>query len=264
MTIYDADYVPDQWEPTGVKDTDAGSQEINQEGSKGSEVNDDHIVDADKLVPVESEKELNFKALRDAISQEKSQREAERLRHQQELDILRSQMANYQSSTENSQSGSKGALDDLQDDDLLTTGKARQAIEEMQRSYQEQLTHLRHENLENQARLQHSDYNDVMEKFSIPLLRNNKDFARAFQMAENPAEFAYQIGRMHMATQVSSQPVPEIQNSVKAERMIENSRKPGTLSNPRGGQASISKGEYYASMSDAEFANMVRKNLEEV
>ena len=49
--------------------------------------------------------------------------------------------------------------------------------------------------------------------------------------------------------------------AVKAQRIVENANKPGTLSSARGGQPSLSKADYYASMSDAEFSKMVEKNL---
>jgi hypothetical protein len=157
--------------------------------------------------------------------------------------------------------GGKGALDDLSDDEWLTIGKARQVMQEMNNQHQQEITALRYENLENRARLQYSDYNEVMEKYSIPLLRTNREFARAFQNAENPADFAYQIGKMQMGPQVHQEPEPQVSN--RAERIVENARKPGTLSNARGGQQAISKSDYYASLSDAEFAKMVMKNLEE-
>lgn len=250
MTIYDSDY-------TGVEDFAAESQAVVHEEPKASEPVQDHIVDSGKMIEEVSEKEFNFRALRDSIAQEKAEREAERFRYQQELEMMRSQIANTQSEPK------KGVLDDLSGDDLMTVEKFRQVQQEQQERYQEELNTLRYENLENRARLSHPDYNEVMEKYSIPLLRNNRDFARAFQNAENPAEFAYELGRMQMGS-TPKEPAPEPQINHRAERIVENARKPGTLSSARGGQPSLSKADFYASMSEKEFQEMVAKNLEEV
>lgn len=255
MTIYDADYL--QENPQGVQDFAAESQAVVYEETKASEASDDHIVHSNEMIDKPSEKEFNFRALRESIAQEKAEREAERHRYQQELESMRAQIAETRAEPR------KGVLDDLADDDLMTVEKFRQVQQEQQQRYQEELSVLRYENLENRARLQHPDYNDVMEKYSIPLLRNNRDFARAFQNAENPAEFAYEIGRMQMNS-MPKEPVAEPQISRAAERIVENARKPGTLSSARGGQPSLSKADYYGSMSDAEFAQLVSKNMEEV
>ena len=51
------------------------------------------------------------------------------------------------------------------------------------------------------------------------------------------------------------------QKSENAQRIVENARKPGTLSQG-GGQAALSKADYFASMSDAEFMKMATRNLE--
>jgi len=53
----------------------------------------------------------------------------------------------------------------------------------------------------------------------------------------------------------------QTQKSTIAEKIVENSRKPGTLSSA-GGQSVLSKADYYASMSDKQFAEFASKNLE--
>lgn len=263
MTIYDTDFLAEQEQQyTGVKDAVAGNQEVEFQEPKASETNQDHIVHSNEMIEPVSEKEFNFKALRDSIAQEKAEREAERHRYQQELETMRSQMSQMSSTTNENQISRKDPLDGLSGDDLLTVDKFRQAQQEQQQRYEEELTTLRYENLENRARLQHPDYNEVMDKYSIPLLRNNRDFARAFQNAENPAEFAYEIGRMQMAS--TQQKAPEPQVSQEAQRIVANANKPGTLSSARGGQPTISKADYYGSLSDKDFAAEVLKNLEEV
>lgn len=209
-----------------------------------------------------SDKEYNFRALRDSVAELKAEREAERQRYQHELDSLRMQM---QSQTPKQEP--KRALDDQSDDDLLTVGKYRQTVREMQEQHQQELQQMRVEQEDMKARLQYQDYDEVMEKYSIPLLKNNRDFARAFQSSENKANFAYELGKMAMYKEQASQPVqePVVQQQQKnAQRMVDNARKPGTLSQARGGQPNISNLERWASCSDEDFMKEVSKNLAEV
>jgi len=50
---------------------------------------------------------------------------------------------------------------------------------------------------------------------------------------------------------------------MNAQRIVENARKPATLSQA-GGQSVLSKADYYATMSDAEFMKMANQHLESV
>lgn len=255
MTIYDADYLAQQ-SKTGVNDTVAESQ--NDEpfyAESAPQVTQDQFANAGNPMEV-SDKDYNFKALRDSVAELKAERESERSRYQQELENMRYQMTQMQAPQESA----SDPLDGLDNDDLLTVDKYRQAQQMQQQRYEQELVSLRYENLENRARLKHNDYNEVMEKYSIPLLRNNQNFASGFRNAPDPAEYAYELGRMMMTSEQSRQPEPQI--SRDAQRMVENSRKPSTLSNVRGGQQAISTAEYYESMSDKDFAALVQKNME--
>ena len=256
MTIYDADYLAES-KQTGVNDTVAEGQDVeNFYDEKLPGVSQNQIVDSNEKVEDTSGKEFNFKALRDSIAQEKQEREAERLRYQQELENMRYQMQQIQAP----QQAESDPLDDLDGSDLLTVNKFRQAQQMQQQRYEQEISNLRYENLENRARLKHTDYNDVMEKYSIPLLRNDPDFASGFRNASDPAEYAYKIGRMIMQSEQQRQPEPQI--SRDAQRLVENARKPATLSNVRGGQQAISTAELYETMSDKDFAALVQRNLE--
>jgi len=260
MTIYDQDYMAEldaQSQATGVVDSVAESPVAIE--VVPSEEPQEQIASAGKEIQEPSEKELNFKALREAIAQEKE----DKLRIQQELDFMRSQLA------ETKQVPKKGVLDDERDDDLLTVGKYRQTQQEYEQLLRQQEENYRLKLNELEVKMRHPDYDEVLEKYSIPLLKNNRDFARAFQTAEAKAQFAYDLGKKEMLLaeyhemQQKPQPV-ESQPSQKAERIVANASKPGTLSSARGGQPSLSKAEYYASMSDAEFGALVEKNLTEV
>ena len=267
MTIYDQDF---SHELAAMEAQDKAIQAVKDSVAESSvavaeeveEVQQPEMV-ADSAPQVqESDKELNFRALRDSMAELKAEREAERARYQRELDDLRTQMQHQAPKQEQ-----KRALDDQSDDDLLTVGKYRQTVREMQEQHQQELQALRIEQEEMKARVQYSDYDEVMEKYSIPLLKNNRDFARAFQASDNKANFAYELGKMVMYRDQASQPAQapvEPQPNMKAQRIVDNARKPGTLSSARGGQPSISKADYWASCSEADFQKEMAKNLSEV
>jgi len=267
MSSYQEDeYAPDNWQVlapnAGVSEPVAEVPAVEQEQVVAP---DDRPLESNASAGRESEdlsdKEYNFRALRESIAEQKAEREAERRRYEQELFEMKYQLNQQMQSQKQPE---KSALDGLDNSDLMTVEAYKKAQHEQQMRYQEELNTLRYENLENRARLQHSDYNEVMEKYSIPFLRENRDFARAFQAAENPAEFAYQLGRMQQGTQSAPQHVVETQARENAERIVQNARKPGTLSSARGGQPSLSKADYYASMSESDFAQFVQRNLEQV
>jgi len=73
------------------------------------------------------------------------------------------------------------------------------------------------------------------------------------------ALFAYELGKM--AQQIQTARPSEPVKSEAAQRIVENSRKPGTLSQA-GGQGALSKADYFATMSDQEFMRMATRNLE--
>lgn len=279
MTIYDQDFINsgEFVDPAAeghegtvqVSPEVAVSEESSQSShSETNETIEDQIADESKLVEP-SKQEFNFKALREEISREKAEREAERARYLEEITFLRDQFS--RPSKENSdQVQHKDVLDDMHDDDLLTAGKYRKSMMELQAKHQAELEQVRLQAEEAHLKALHPDYDEVMEKYSIPLLKNNRDFARAFQNAESKAKFAYEWGKKEMMIQHYSEmqekaSQPQIaQNSQKAERILANAQKPGTLSSARGGQPSLSRAEYYAGMSDADFNALVEKNLNEV
>lgn len=259
MTIYDQDYIAEyeaQTKATGVVDSAAESPVAIHEEQNVQPA--EQVVSANNESQEPSEKELNFKALRDSIAQEKAERESERFRYQHELELMRTQLAQQQAPKKNT-------LSDQSDDDLLTVGKYRQTQQEYEQMLRQQEDAYKLRLNELETKMLNPDYDEVMDKYAIPLLKNNRDFAVAFQNSENKASFAYNLGRMQRDSQRKDEAPPiKMEQSKRAERIVENSSKPGTLSSARGGQPSLSKAEYYASMTDAEFNNLVERNLSEV
>jgi len=231
---------------TGVIDSAAESQDAISEPVQ------EEAEQIQEEVPQDDDKAYNFKALRDELAQIKQDRD----RLQQEFEYVK------RSAQREPEAPRKRALDELVDDDIMTGAQFKKAMAEQQAQYDLMLGEL-------QVRAQNPDYDEVMNKYGIPLLEKNPKFARAF-IATPEAEraaYLYDLGSLYRnadRAQVQEAPTPAPQPSQAAKRMVENSRKPGTLSNSVGGTPSLSQTDYYATMSDQEFAALVQKNLSQI
>ena len=205
--------------------------------------------------PVINPQSEHFRALRDEVDRIKTEREAEKKEHQLQLDMLRANIArNEQPKTP--EPSTKQMFEGLKDDDIPNVAEFRREWEQRETQYKAQLEEL-------QVQQSHPDYVEVLQKFVGPLIQQKPHLAESIRRSSNPALAAYDMGKMaQMAQQV--QPVIEAPKvNENAQRMVENSKKPGTLSQA-GGQSVLSKADYFASMSDAEFYKMAQKNLGEI
>ncbi len=191
----------------------------------------------------------NFRALREEVERIKAEREGEKRDHQIQLDMLRANLANQQPRQPEPQP--KGMFDGMKDDDVPNVGELKREWEQRESNYQARLEEL-------QVQQMHPDYAEVIEKYALPLVKQKPHLAEGIQGARNKALFAYELGKM---AQAMNQPMVQQQKSETAQRIVDNSRKPGTLSQA-GGQAALSKADYFASMSDKKFMEMATKNLE--
>lgn len=206
----------------------------------------------EKEVPPESNPQAdNFRALREEVDRIKTEREAEKRDHQVQLEMLRANIAQNQQQAKPQESKSNRMFDGMKDDDVPNVSELRQEWSRREADYQARLEEL-------QVQQMHPDYAEVIEKFALPLVKQKPHLAEGIQGATNKALFAYELGKMAQQMQVQKQ---ETQRNQNAERIVENSKKPGTLSQA-GGQAALSKADYFASMSDAEFMKMATRNLE--
>lgn len=204
--------------------------------------------------------ELNFRALREEIDRMKAEKEYQRQEHQLQLEMLRANLNKREQPQPEVRP--KKFFDGMEGRDVPNVDEFNSAFErwqaesnerwrEQERIYQQKIEEL-------QVQQQHPDYAEVIEKFALPLVKQKPHLLQGLQGAENKALFAYELGKMAQSMQ-SQQMVT--QKSDNAQRIVENSRKPGTLSQA-GGQAALSKADYFASMSDAEFMKMASRNLE--
>lgn len=197
-----------------------------------------------------SQQELNFEALRGEISLLKAEKDRERSEHQQQLDILRANVAQQHQPKQ----PERQMFDGMSDDDIPSVKDIRSAWQEKEMLYQARIEEL-------QLAQQHPDYAEVIEKYALPLVKQKPHLAEGFNGASNKALYAYELGKMAQQMQQASQtPAPQNEN---ARRMVENSRKPGTLSQAAGGQTVLSQADHFATMSDAEFHKLYQRNIGE-
>lgn len=197
-----------------------------------------------------SKQELNFGALRDEVDRLKAERESEKRVFQDQLDMLR---ANLRQDSRPPEVERKEMFDGRDEDDTPTVGELRREWQAKELGYQQRLEEM-------EVSQRYSDYGEVMEKFTIPLMREKPHLVQGIQGAQNKALYAYELGKLaQQGKQVQAPP----QVSESAQRIVENARKPGTLSSA-GGQSVLSKADYYATMSDAEFIRMASRNLDQI
>lgn len=258
----------DQPIETGVPDSAAENQpryddypvdkEILAEIAKEtSQATQDHLSDVAKKVEEASERqppvqevpssqELNFRALREEV--EKIKQEKEELRRN--LDSIR---ANQQQ--QEPRQPERQMFEGMDDSDIPNVKDIRAAWQEREAEYVERIQEL-------QVAQSHPDYNEVMEKYTTPLLKEKPHLVEGLMGSSNKAMFAYELGKMAQGMRQEPPPQPDIQ-SKNAQKIVENARKPGTLSGA-GGQGALSKADYYASMSDTEFMALAGRHLDSI
>lgn len=203
--------------------------------------------------PVKSEEPTNpqaenFRAFREEVDRLKAEREAERRDFQMQMDILRANVAQKQEHVKEQK-----FLGNLADNDVPNVAELRMEYEQREANLLARMEELQVQQL-------HPDYVEVIEKYTIPLIKEKPHLAEGLTGASNKAMYAYELGQMAQKLQNT---VNTSQKSESAQRMVDNSRKPGTLSQA-GGQGALSKADYFATMSDQEFMRLASRNLEQV
>lgn len=193
----------------------------------------------------------HFRALREEVDRIKAERESEKRDYQLQIDMLRANV-NSQQVQKQPEVPTKRMFDGMKDEDVPSVAEIRQEWQQRETEYQARLEEL-------QVQQAHPDYAEVIEKYALPLVRNKPHLMQGIQNSSNKALMAYELGKM--AQQIHGIQAPAPTKSETAQRMVDNSRKPGTLSQA-GGQAVLSKADYFASMSDQEFMKMASRNLE--
>lgn len=190
----------------------------------------------------------NFRALREEVDRIKTEREAEKREYQLQIDVLRANMGQQNSPKAEPE---KPMFDGMREEDVPSVAEIRKEWEQRESGYLARLEEL-------QVQQTHPDYVEVIEKFTLPLMRQKPHLLQGLQHSSNKALTAYELGKM--AQQIQNAQTPQVKSDL-AQKIVDNARKPGTLSQA-GGQGALSQAEHYATMSDAEFMRMANRNLE--
>ena len=216
-------------------------------------------IETQQTNPVEpTSQELNFKALSESVEKLKAEKEAEKREYQLQLDMLRANLGKRPEEP----ARAKQMFDGMEDSDIPTVGELRKAWTERESAYNEKIEEL-------QVANSNPDYAEVLNKYGKHLAETDPLFVQGLRSAENKALFAYQYAKREQELQGLREAVktqgsaPQPQQSANAQRIVENARKPGTLAQA-GGQSILSKTDYYATMSDAEFLKMAAKYQESI
>ncbi len=212
------------------------------------------VLDAQKpesapIVPESNPQADNFRALREEVDRIKAEKDLEKREYQLQIDMLK---ANIKQEVR----PERKMFDGMDDSDVPNVKELRAEWNARETSYKQRLEEL-------QVQSQHSDYHDVLSNYLAPLIRQKPYLAQGIQSSDNPSLMAYELGKMAQASQQQPRQEQPIipQRSETAQRIVDNSRKIGTLSQA-GGQTSLSQADYFATMSDQEFMRMASKNLE--
>ena len=105
-------------------------------------------------------------------------------------------------------------------------------------------------------RSKHPDYYEVINANLALAVKDKPHLSEAIENSSNKALLAYEIAK-------TAQTISSPQASNKAKKIVENAKKPGSLSQV-GGNSGISSADYYANMSDEEFDKIASKNLGDI
>jgi hypothetical protein len=209
-----------------------------------------------------SETDRNFAAMRDEMSRQR--RENEELRYN--LELWKSQLTK--------QNQPVPEIESIDRSEPLTRGAYEEDMTGKFRQMQQQIADLQFKVTENTVASKYSDYDEVVEKYTVPLVKEKPHLADGIRSAENKPLFAYELGKMQREleqsrqelqrakSQYSYQQAPTASQPVSSPqlRMLENAMKPGSLSMTGGQGTFVPQTVNYATMSDAEFDAFYKAN----
>lgn len=153
-------------------------------------------------------------------------------------------------------------FDKLDQDDMLTVGKARKLaenlvtkkttqIEQRLQSYIQQQTIAQDEQ---RMRSKHDDFDYVLENYAIPMIKNDPALAYKVQNSKNPAETAYRLAKISDEYEESQM---KQQTSPKAEKILKNSSRP--VSSNAAGSSLKTQADDFSKMNPSQVWEMSQK-----
>lgn len=181
----------------------------------------------------------------DALQAERSERQ----RLQDELKLIKENMSLMMAQQSRTQAPQKEEFDGLADDDVLTVGEFKKALQHKEKQYQRTLTEVK-------MTQKYPDYESVVTKYLPEVLKSNPGLANTLQSSQD-YELAYYLAKNSDSYRKEHQRTKRNQD---AERIVENASRAGSLSSV-GHNSAINNAKRYKNMSDEEFMSEVNRNL---
>lgn len=182
----------------------------------------------------------------DALQAERSERQ----KLQDELSMMKDHMSLMQANQRQQQAPKpKDDFDGMTDDDVLTVGEFKKALGKKEKQYQMGIQELRMTQM-------HPDYQETVTKYLPDVLKQNPGLRNTLENSQD-FELAYYLARNSDSYKKNHK---SEKKNADAERIVQNANRAGSLSSV--GQTSpINTAKQYKTMSDADFAKTVQKNL---
>lgn len=191
-----------------------------------------------------SDKEMNFRALREETAKLQSEREywkgqAEAYKTTQPQPTAEDPTSKWDESDWSDGSNVRKAFETLREENM-----------KLQSDFRDQLAAV-------QTKATHQDWNNMVTRHVPELTSKNPIFAEMINRASNPYEAAYLLAELN----AKGQPQESTPNyNGNAQRAIANAQKPQSI-NSVGGQGTLNAADYYANMSDEDFHKLAGKHL---
>lgn len=176
---------------------------------------------------------------------------AQRQQVQDELKMMKDHLALIQAQQQSQPQAQqpKEEIDNLADDDVLTVGEAKKILTRMNQQYQGSIEELR-------MAQKYPNYREVVTNYLPEVIKQNPSIAQTLQGSQD-YELAY-----YLATHTEKYKADHkrAKKHADAERIVQNSSQPGSLSSV--GQISpVNQAKKYKDMSDKDFRKEVHRNL---
>jgi hypothetical protein len=174
-------------------------------------------------------------------------------RYAEEIEELKSNLSMVRDRLPRETAKEPNVFGDLTDEDIPTVGHMKKVLETREKQYRETIEEM-------QVATRYPDYQEVISSYLPKLLKEKPHLRGSIEYAPNKAMAAYELAAMYKASRQEGQSVKK--SADEAARIVKNAQKPASMSQA-GGLGTMSQADYYSKLSDAEFAALVQKNLED-
>jgi hypothetical protein len=194
--------------------------------------------DAVEEVSQESSADRNWKQARAVMADQK--------RELEELKAMMSQMTQTKQAPEE-EAEEEDDFDDADEDDYVTVANARKIAQKAKLTAEKHAykaaekvlkQHMHNQNIstsQDRARAKYDDYDDIIQNYTIPLIKNDPALAHKINTSKDPALAAYRAGKISDEYLESSAP----KMSAKAEKVVRNSQQPASSHAGQGLKAQV-------------------------